>query len=386
MALKAALVMLSSVSLTAGMVLSSVTYANSLTQAEQKSQTLKHKKQQTKKKIQVLTSREATLQGEIHTLQSQLSSLHQQISQNQAEIDRRTKQIAKLKSEISKTEAKLKTQYGILQSRLKIMYEDGHASYLEVLFSSTSFSDMLSRFELLTNLAAQDKKILTQIQLTKKDLAHKNKDLETQQTVQKRVYAALVAKRAEQKQKKAREASLLKQVHGAKLAAQADLREESSALSSLATKIANLKAAARAYHGSATGWTWPVPSVHSISSPYGWRMLWGHKDFHPGVDIPGRSGGERVVAATSGRVLYAGPATGYGHWIVVESAGGLMEIYGHIVGLRVHNGEVVHTGEPIATIGGGVQGWSTGPHLHFQVGKGGVTSSQSTNPLQYVHP
>ncbi|QQE78591.1 murein hydrolase activator EnvC [Alicyclobacillus sp. SO9] len=386
MALKGALVMLSSVSLTAGMLLSSVAYANSLTQAEHKSQTLKNQKQQTKKKIQVLTSRAASLQSQIQTLQVQLSNLQQQISQNQADIDKRTKQIAQLKDEITTTQTKLQTQYGILQSRLKIMYEDGHASYLAVLFSSTSFSEMLSRFELLTSIAAEDKKIVKQIQKTKKDLSNKNKELETQQTIQKRVYAALLTKRSEQKQKQQQQAYLLKQVNSAKLAAQADLKQESEALSSLASKIAHLKAAARAYHGSATGWTWPVPTVHRISSPYGWRMLWGHKDFHPGVDIPGASGGEQVVAATSGQVLYAGPASGYGHWIVVESAGNLMEIYGHIVGLDVHAGEIVHTGEPLATIGAGIQGLSTGPHLHFQVGRGGVTSSQSTNPLQFVHP
>jgi murein DD-endopeptidase MepM/ murein hydrolase activator NlpD len=374
----------SALMVTAALVLSSAAYADQLTDAQQKQKSLQGQQQQTKQKIGELSSREASLKTQITTLEDQLSNLQGSIDGTQVDIQKLDAQISSSKQKISDTQKKLTGQYNQLQERIRIMYEDGNASYLEVLFSSTSFTDMLDRLQLLSMIAEQDRKMMQDVEATKKDLDQKQNDLQTQQSEQKRVYVSLLSKQKEQKDKQTQEQQLLGQVHDQKVQEQADLQNENAALASVAATIQSLQSQVGTYTGPASGWVWPVPSCHTISSPYGWR--WNHTDFHPGIDIPGAYG-STIVAATSGKVLMAGPASGYGNWVVIESANNLMEIYGHMTGpsIRVHAGQQVSAGQPIAAIGD--EGESTGPHLHFEIATGFSGGYPvSTNPTPYVHP
>jgi len=387
MKLRIATLLLTSAVLSSGLLSSPVaTYADTLSQKQQQENEMKQQAQDTKSKINNLSSREASLQGEVENLQSQLGTLQQQIDATQADITQRAQEMTELKGRIANTQKQLTQQYGVLQQRLTAMYEEGSSSYLDVLFSATSFSDLLSRFQFLESIAQADNQMLKDIEATKNQLAAQSDNLKRQQAQQRQVYAGLVAKQAQQQQKQAQEQQLLTQVHNEKLTAQADLQQENAALSTLANEISQLQAQQGAYNGPVSGWTWPVPSVHSISSGFGWRILYGQKDYHPGIDIPGGAGGETVVAATAGQVLYAGAASGYGLWVVIESGGGLVEVYGHVANIAVQPGQAVSEGQPIATIGTGIEGNSTGPHLHFQVGKGGVSSAEAVSPLSYVSP
>jgi murein DD-endopeptidase MepM/ murein hydrolase activator NlpD len=115
-------------------------------------------------------------------------------------------------------------------------------------------------------------------------------------------------------------------------------------------------------YGTAGGWVVPVQG--QCSSGFGTR----DGEFHAGQDIAAPIS-TPVVAASSGTVLDSGPATGYGLWVRIQHAGGVVTVYGHNNRNLVHPGQQVHTGQPIADVGD--RGQSTGPHLHFQIEKGG---------------
>ena len=131
-------------------------------------------------------------------------------------------------------------------------------------------------------------------------------------------------------------------------------------------------------------WTWPVPSSHTITSDYGNRSLFGSQEFHGGIDI-GAPIGTPIVAVADGVVLYAGPASGYGHWVVILHNNGLMSIYGHMYGnqINVSVGDHVTAGQQIAGVGS--DGEATGPHLHFGVANG-ITNGRMDvlNPWNYL--
>lgn len=120
--------------------------------------------------------------------------------------------------------------------------------------------------------------------------------------------------------------------------------------------------------------TWPVPGVKTISSPYGYR--WGR--LHKGIDIS-TSGiyGRTVVAADSGVVSVRNSATGYGLHVIITHGNGYSTCYAHLSAVNVKTGDVVAKGQAIAKVGN--SGSSTGPHLHFEIRKNNVPG----NPMNY---
>lgn len=116
----------------------------------------------------------------------------------------------------------------------------------------------------------------------------------------------------------------------------------------------------------------------NVSSGYGPRTLGGNPDFHDGIDYSA-STGTPILAAGSGTVKFAGPASGFGNWIVIDHGGGLYTIYGHMYddGIKVSQGDHVSQGQTIGAVGS--NGQSTGSHLHFGVAKGGLSNRVNPN-------
>jgi murein DD-endopeptidase MepM/ murein hydrolase activator NlpD len=116
---------------------------------------------------------------------------------------------------------------------------------------------------------------------------------------------------------------------------------------------------------SPTGWTKPAGGY--ITSGFGMRLdpAIGVYQLHAGTDL-GASCGSPILAAHSGRVIYAGPYGGYGNFVLLDNGGGINTGYGHIVdgGIMVSVGQTVGVGQQIARVGS--TGWSTGCHLHFE--------------------
>ncbi|MCX6464506.1 MAG: M23 family metallopeptidase [Pseudonocardiales bacterium] len=102
------------------------------------------------------------------------------------------------------------------------------------------------------------------------------------------------------------------------------------------------------------------PTTGRYTSGFGAR--WGRS--HNGIDIAGPIG-TPIYAFTDGVVEKAGPASGFGQWVVLRHADGSKTVYGHVNRFFVREGQQVEAGEEIAEIGN--RGFSTGPHLHFEV-------------------
>lgn len=119
---------------------------------------------------------------------------------------------------------------------------------------------------------------------------------------------------------------------------------------------------------------WPTTGV--VTSPYGLR--WGGTDFHPGIDIANDMG-TPIVATADGVVEYAGwNAGGYGNMVDINHGNGLMTRYGHASQVVVTAGQYVKRGQLIAYMGS--TGFSTGPHVHYEVHVNG----QRVNPISYL--
>lgn len=119
---------------------------------------------------------------------------------------------------------------------------------------------------------------------------------------------------------------------------------------------------------------WPTTGV--VSSPYGLR--WGGTDFHPGMDIANDMG-TPIVATADGVVEYAGwNSGGYGNMVDINHGNGIMTRYGHASQVVVSAGQQVKRGQLIAYMGS--TGFSTGPHVHYEVHVNG----NRVNPISYL--
>jgi murein DD-endopeptidase MepM/ murein hydrolase activator NlpD len=123
---------------------------------------------------------------------------------------------------------------------------------------------------------------------------------------------------------------------------------------------------------------WPVERA-GISSLFGMRFhpLEGRRRMHHGVDLAAAPG--RVVAAAApGWVVRAGWAGGYGLLVEVRHPGDLTTRYGHLSAILCAPGDAVEASQPLGLVG--KTGAATGPHLHFEVWRGGEPS----DPLPWL--
>jgi murein DD-endopeptidase MepM/ murein hydrolase activator NlpD len=119
------------------------------------------------------------------------------------------------------------------------------------------------------------------------------------------------------------------------------------------------------------------PVAGSVSSDFGMRRhpILGFTRMHKGIDFRA-SYGTPILAATDGRVSYAGWAGGYGQQVRIAHAGGLLTSYSHMSRIVAEPGSMVRQGELIGYVGS--SGLSTGPHLHYELHRNGVPIDPSS--------
>lgn len=122
---------------------------------------------------------------------------------------------------------------------------------------------------------------------------------------------------------------------------------------------------------------WPCEAPTGISSPYGWRVIYGKKEFHLGIDLPNAKG-TPIYAADGGKVTWAGYTPSYGYNVRIEHADGYSTLYAHLSSIDVTYGEMVFKGQQIGKMGS--TGVSYGNHLHFEV----RIDNQTYDPVKFL--
>ncbi len=122
-----------------------------------------------------------------------------------------------------------------------------------------------------------------------------------------------------------------------------------------------------------------LPTKGWITSYYGPRMSHysGRIKMHEGIDI-GAKVGRKIVSPADGVVTYSGKKPGFGYFVQVDHGYGIETIYAHNSKLDVKKGERIKRGQTIARVGS--TGYSTGPHLHYEVRVNGTP----VDPLYFV--
>lgn len=329
------------------------------------------KKDAEKNTQNLLNQKEATV-AEINALAQQIDQAGKQLADTEKQVHETEQKLQQAGRELDEALAREQSISDQLDVRVRLMYTNGTVSYLDVLFSSTSFSDFIDRFDTLQSITTSTKTLLEEQKAVRS--LKEQKQAEVQQQLQE--VEALYKQRAEQlADLQAKESA--KEALVAKLDQEIEHLEEISEeaekeLAEMADKMAKLeneKSRIETYYkGGKLGM--PLKAKYRLSSGFGYRQhpITGKNRLHSGMDMAVAQG-TPIYAAESGRVILSQWWSGYGYCIIIDHGGGLRTLYGHIKsgGLLVEKGDNVKRGQKIALVGS--TGQSTGPHLHFEVRK-----------------
>lgn len=353
-------------------------YADELEDTRQQLDDISRSINATQGKVSSVKKQENSIMGQIQSLEKDISHTEKQITATEDRITFLQESITTTEADIEEAEKNLEEKSALLGDRLVILHEQGEVSYLEVLLSAIDLKDFLTRYEMVNSIIEQDVDLIAAINQQRHDLEMKKSDLEVKK---KELESALVQQESMrelldgQKLEKKEILGNVQQERAAYERALAELEENSRQLEAM---IRQLQGGSSEALGTGV-YTWPTPGYSNITSSYGMRFhpILKTRKMHTGVDI-GAPMSATIVAADSGKIIHAGWMGGYGQVLVVDHGNGISTLYAHQSSFLVSNGQTVNRGDAIGKVGS--TGWSTGPHLHFEVRING----SYTDPMPYI--
>ncbi len=348
------------------------------------------RKEEASAKVASLRAKKNDVLAEIEQIDAEIAAAEEEIELQQQVIDELGVMIAEKSVELAESEKREAEQYEKLKDRVRVMYENGATSYLAILLSADDFSDFLSRYEVVSQISAYDKQLLEELRRIKESIASQKASLEADKADAEEVKAGMDENKAALEVKLAERQARMEEITAAENAAKADysdiakeeeklsdaIKKEAAELAAEAARAAAAAKASSTYVGGS--FQWPLPASNNIvTCRFGMRThpITGVYKLHTGVDLRATAG-TNVYAANSGTVTRATYSAAYGNYVMIDHGGGIVTLYGHMRRLTVSKGQTVSRGTVIGYVGS--TGYSTGPHLHFEVIKNG----EYTNPLK----
>ena len=292
-------------------------------------------------------------------------------------------------------------QLELFRMRVRNMEERGVITYLEIIFSSTSFADMLARIDFVGDIMRSDEQTYQMLVAARYATEAARASLEeTQRALEEQLEELLIAHEELEAQLQEAE-DLISELEAQRETARALYREQAAYEAEVQREInrreqelqrlreeerRRQEAARRAQqpvpatqHVEGTGTLrWPVPGHTVVSSPFGVRRhpVSNTNRMHNGIDIVAPHGAN-VIASDGGVVLTSRRNSSFGNYIVISHGNGRTTLYAHLSTRLVQQGDTVEQNQVIGRIGS--TGVSTGPHLHFEVSENG----RRVNPLNF---
>ncbi|NLO28565.1 MAG: peptidoglycan DD-metalloendopeptidase family protein [Actinobacteria bacterium] len=309
----------------------------------------------------------------------------------QARLVQMAADLAEKQQLIEQTENDLTKQQGIFSDRVVQIYKTGGTIvYLEVLLKSTSLDEIVGRIDLLNQIVERDNEVVDQIERLRGRVEEQKTSLESEQSrvvamerdqvvLTEELQAAEDQCRASLDELEAAREAKKKVLAAAERDEAAWKTQEDSLLAESERLKAALKALSVVEPVKKGSGVLARPVDGGVTSGFGYRMhpIFHVRKMHTGIDMDGDMG-DPIRAASAGTVISAGWRGGYGKCVVISHSGGLATLYGHLSTILVSVGEEVKRGEIIGKVGS--TGYSTGPHLHFEVRVNG----EPVDPLGYL--
>lgn len=331
----------------------------------------------------------------------QLEDTRSEISAEQSEFDNIDFELEKVTSELEEINSRLEeisedlllaeeeleqamlnkeAQTELYEERLRAMYMHGRRGYLDILFDAENLSDFFARLVYMGNIILFDQNLIIDMMETKSLIVEKRETILNNKSQAESLLLEQTRKTLVLEETLAEKGRIISNLEAdeQRYLREISLLEESNREIERLIRIEQTPVPNNTYRGGRVAW--PVPSRSVISSGFGSRTspISGRTETHSGIDIPAPHG-TSIVAAESGRVIFAGRQNGYGNTVIIDHGNGFSTLYGHMSSIQVSVGQNVTRGQHIARVG--TTGMSTGNHLHFETRING----RAVNPMNYLN-
>lgn len=310
----------------------------------------------------------------------EIVAIDEQLRTTDALIEQYELSISETQQNIEELVAEQGSQQELFDEMVRMSFEYGSDSYLELLFGAEDFSDFLSRIDLISYHLSYNRSVIEKMKEVEDNLHTNEENLRSSKENLENYKQSKETLREEFETKSAESTALISRLADDEAEAAAALKiiQESE------KKLQNdIEALTRELNSTSTysggKFKWPLATSGTNTSGWEWRTnpITKRREFHNGVDIAAPKG-TNIYAAADGTVVKCEWYGGYGNCVIINHGGGVMTLYGHCNSLNVKNGQSVKAGDVIAYVG--TTGQSTGYHLHFTVYEG----KTAVNPWNYL--
>jgi murein DD-endopeptidase MepM/ murein hydrolase activator NlpD len=358
-----------------------------LQSARDKIKAAEDKKQSLSDQIGDLDGRLAAIQKKLDGLGGQIEAVEEKLDVTREKLDVLRKELRLKRLELAEAQAELELEQDNFAQRAVLSYKSDDLSYIDVLLSSSDFEDLISRANTISDLIGGNNALVGGLEEIRDEVdAEKDAIAKREQAVADAAHVLqvksdeLAALRAQQAASQAAALAVRQEKRGALKGVNEDLAELERQENQLLSESQALSGVVGGSGSTGSGngsLSWPVSGP--VVSPFGYRIhpILGYKKLHTGIDIA-VGYGVPIHSAAAGTVIYASWMGGYGNVIIVDHGDGLSTLYAHQSSLAVGNGVRVSRGQTVGYVGS--TGFSTGPHLHFEVRVNGTP----VDPMGYL--
>jgi murein DD-endopeptidase MepM/ murein hydrolase activator NlpD len=341
-------------------------------------QWLQQQQELVQRRKRVLENMERPAEAYLESLRQNLRVTEQQIRATETSLKLAQQALQDLQKQLQLTQANLDRQRQATRARLRYLGRQPQQRWWVSLLSSANLRQFNDRRRQIQRIYAHDRELLTNLKQSYDRVAQRQQLVLAQANEVELLRQKLHSQKAQIAGEVVRQSQVIAKIKSDRQSleiAEQRLLQDSQRLQQLISARSG---------GPVLGTgIMQFPTHGTVSSPYGWRIhpILGYEKFHTGIDFAADTG-TPIYAADAGTVIVAEWYGGYGYAVVIDHGNQLSTLYGHCNELYVTQGQTVQKSQVIAAVGS--TGFSTGPHLHFEVRRNGEPIDPT--PFLYASP
>lgn len=311
--------------------------------------------------------------------QQKLEKNQKALERSETQYNQKQKNIKQLQKDLDSYLGQYNKRQKATAERIRCIYKTKHTLIFDLLISTNSISQFLDRIYYQNLIIQSDKKKMKELKTEAHNVVLLKRRLEYERRQLSGIMRNIDKENKNIKKIIRQNQSMIDKLQNDRRAyekAERDLERQSSNLEVMISKTTKNS-------GVVVTGGFLTPVQGRLSSPYGWRIhpKFKSRKFHTGIDIAAPMG-TPIKAANAGKVIYSGWYGGYGRVVILDhgnmNGSPTTTLYAHMSRQKVTVGQVVTRGQVIGLVGS--TGYSTGPHLHFEVRVNG----KPQNPQNYI--
>lgn len=342
--------------------------------------TIQNKQKVTHEKIKRLKVLEHLEKNKLYKNQQKLEQASTNLQVSKSQYSSLEVQLAQMEKELSASVAEFNNANVQMRKRIRQVYKNQRTGMFQLILTAKDLNSLLDVVYFEKIVLKKDYARMMTIKAKSQKIAMMKKNIESKKIALAQSIQSINSQQKNIKYAIAQNQTMINKYKTDRKTYERAERELARQSASIQNMIARNKGTSTVKISS-TGFMRPISG--RITSPFGWRThpIFNSRTFHSGVDIAGPNRGS-IRASNSGKVIYSGWYGGYGKVVILDhgtvNGRPITTLYAHMSTIKVSQGQFVNKGDVVGFEG--TTGYSTGPHVHFEVRVNG----KPNNPLNYI--